>query len=337
MKWLLELLGIGAGQSGDEVAQAIEHVVEGIEPRLRLVPAYQRKLGAAVKKALSHIDHTVDRIHGPLQLDRSNYIQVPEVNALFASPDELDGMFNDSDDINKFLCQPRELRLEEAWALLCVCKEEKTVLGMELSGDAVRRDVVQTTVNFYDHKLMAPADNADAVRAGIKKCIFDALITHGLHHIVGLKMQRRELEDQHRILHARLRARQAAGNGLSSLLASVDSSAQPQASVEEELRETEQRLRQLPPSHSVLDAYLEEIRAIMDNPADFISLEEPCYCLNQMGIQVDCDSASPAHQVCFSELHIAKVLKRVVTLVQFRRDCRARAEPAFLQESSLNV
>ena len=338
MKWLLDLLGINVTQSRDELAEAIEHVVEGIEPRLRLVPGYQRKLLPALKKALNHIDQTVERIHGPLVLDRKNYIHVPEVNALFASADELDSMFLNSGDISNFLCQPRAVQLDEAWALLCVCKKEKAILGMELDGDKVRRDVPQTTVNFYDHKLMAPAADVDTVRSGIKKCIFDALITHGLQHIVRLKSQRRELEDQYRILHARLRARQAAGNGLSSLLASADAASQPPLEdVADELQEMEAKLQQLPPSQAVLDVYLDEIRQIFDSPEAFIQVEEPCYRLNQMGVKVENNSLASAYTVCFSELQIAKVLRRVVALVQFRRECPAKAGVASHSGSYLHV
>lgn len=326
MKWLLDLLGIKLTQSRDEMAEAIEHVVEGIEPRLRLVPGYQRKLRPALEKALQHIDQTVDSIHGPWVLDRKHYNKVPEVHALFASPNEIDSMFLNNEDVSKFLCQPREIQIDDAWALLCVCKKEKNILGMELDGDKVRREVAQTTVNFYDHKLMAPATDADTARCGIKKCIFDALITHGLQHIVRLKSQRRELENQYRILHARLRARQAAGNGLSHLLASVDIDSQTPlaAEVADELHETEVALQQLPPGQEVLNAYLEEIRQIFDSPEAFIQVEEPCYRLNEMGVKVADSSAEPAYTVCFSELQIAKVLKRVVLLVQFRRECPAK-------------
>jgi len=322
VKWLLDLLGINATPAGKELDEAIEHVVDGIDPRLRLVPGYRGKLLPSLQKALTHIDETVDRIHGPLTLNRKAYFDEPEVKALFASPDELDNILRESSDISSFLHKAHQTSAQETWALLCVSKEEKNILGMQLSGNAIRRDVPQTTINFYDHKLMAPADNEDAVRSGMKKCIFDGLITYALQHILGLKSQRRELEDQRRILHARLRARQTMGNGLTSLLATAQNTAQPIKEIESDIHETENRLRQLPASENVLGTYLEEIRQILNQPEAFIQMATGCFRLNNMCVKVDADSTDTADTVCFSELEIAQVLKRVVAIVHFSRDLR---------------
>jgi len=154
----------------------------------------------------------------------------------------------------------------------------------------------------------------------MKKCIFDGLITYALQHILGLKSQRRELEDQRRILHARLRARQTMGNGLTNLLATAQNTAQPIKDIENDIHETEDRLRQLPASEDVLGAYLEEIRQILDQPEAFIQMNLGCIRLNNMGIKVDTDSTGSASNVCFSELEIAQVLKRVVSIVHFPCD-----------------
>jgi hypothetical protein len=317
MKWLLDLLGINGVRSSDELEQAVEHVVEGIEPRLRLVPGYRRKLLSPLQKALSYIDQTVDRIPGPLALDRQAYVDRPELKAFFASPDELENFLRNSSEVSAFLHQVHECPPQEAYALLCTNKEEKNILGMALAGNDIQREVSQTAINFYDHQLLAPATDEQVVRSGIKQCIFDGLITYGLQHIAGLKSQRRELEDHRRILHARLRARQAAGNGLSSLLASVSSTDQQIEEIAGDLRLTEDKLHQLPASEHVLDDYLAEIQQILNKPEAFIEMNIVCLHLNRMGIKVDTDSTQAANTVCFAELNIAQVLKRVVTLVRF--------------------
>ena len=318
MKWLLDLLGINATRPGDELEEAVERVVEGIEPRLRLVPGYRRKLLPALQKALTHIDETVDRIPGPLELNRKAYFDDPEVKAFFASPDELDTIIHDSSEISAFFDQVHEVPHQEALALLCVNKEEKNIFGMELAGNDIRREVPQTAINFYDHKLMSPAVDEDVLRCGIKKCIFDGLITYTLQRILGLKSQRRELEDQRRILHTRLRARQAVGNSLDTLIASARNNAEQQIEeIESNLRLAEDRLRQLPASEHVLGAYLEEIQRIFNHPEAFIQMSVVCHRINNMGIKVDTDSTHPENTVCFSELEIAQVLKRVVSIVRF--------------------
>ncbi len=166
-------------------------------------------------------------------------------------------------------------------------------------------------------KSWRPPTDEEALRCGIKKCIFDGLITYALQRILELKAQRRELEDQRRILHARLRARQAVGNGLSHLIATATDAEQQIEDIEGDLRIAEGKLRQLPASEQVLDAYLGEIQQVMSQPERFIQMNEVCLRLNNMGIIADTDASHAVNTVCFSELEIAEVLKRVVTVVHF--------------------
>ncbi len=320
MKWLLELLGMPAPDTNEdaELTHAVERVVDGIDPRLRLLPGYQSRLMPSLKIALAHIDKMVEQIPGPLELSRETYVSNPEVKAFFVSAEELSAFLQRNSEPGCCSHSDPGVADNGIWALLCANKEERTLLGMDLSGNEIRREVKQTAINFYDHKLMAPATSEDSVRCGIKKCIFDGLITHCLQHVLSLKNQRQELEDQRRILHARLRARQSQGNGLSHLMASARSQETDIESIQEDLLLTEAQLHQLPASDKVLESYLQEIQEIFQRPDHFIEMNVACFRLNHMGIRVDGDTGLPASTVCFSELEIAQVLRRVVTLVHFQ-------------------
>ena len=75
----------------------------------------------------------------------------------------------------------------------------------------------------------------------------------------------------------------------------------------------------------VFSFYLEEIRKVFAHSEDFIQLNETFCRLNDMGIKVDANTTQSANAVCFSEVEIANVMKRVVTIVCYNRndiDCR---------------
>lgn len=313
--------GRNAGHQPDKAAldEAVEQVIDAIDPRLRLVPGYKRKLQDEVAAALAYIGTLVDQVPGPLDVSRRTFVSNPHVNAFFATPDELQTTFSRSPEINAFFADADNSDEDECCALLCADKQEKTVLGTELSCDTLRRDVMQTAVNFHGHKVLSPAANDALVRNGIKRCIFDGLVTHALRHIYMIKSSRQDLEDQRRILHARLRARQARGNGLSTLLAQAHENDEQPAHIQAKLAETQRQLDRMPGSQDMLPFYLEQIRAIFSNPEEFIRLNVSCFRLTAMGIKVESDTSQSVNTVCFSELEIADVMKRVVTVARYAR------------------
>jgi len=302
------------------VHEATEQVVDGIDPRLRLVPGYKRKLKGEVAAALAHIGDLVDQVPGPIDVSRMTFVRDPRVSALFATPDELQATFSCSPELRAFFAEVKNSEEDECYALLCANREEKSVLGTELAGDTVRREVFQTAINFHDHKILSPAANDRDVRDGIKHCIFDGLVTHALRHIYDIKTRRKDLEDQRRILHARLRARQAQGNGLSQLLAEAHGGDDQSEDIKTKIAEAERTLERMPGSQGVLSFYLEEVRNIFARPEEFIRLNVACFRLTDMGIKVNGDTPQPANTVCFSELEITNVMKRVVTVVRYARD-----------------
>jgi hypothetical protein len=308
-----------AAQRSDAREQ-VENVVDGIEPKIRLVRGYRKVLGPGVALARSYIDELVDCIPGPLMVSPGSFVNDPQVNAFFASPQELRAVFSRSSELQEFFARPQNASLDSACALLCMVAQEKTVFGMDLVQDRVRRDVHQTVVNFSDHKVLTPgASEADA-RRGLKDCIFNALVSHALQHIVELKAHKRELQDERRILSARLRARQAYNGGLDTLLATVSPApdCDDTRQIEQKLAEAEQRLQQLPVARDAPREYLHQVRGILERPRDFIQLRRVSFNLNRLGVKVD--GASAGRRIELAEIGVARVLKRVVVIACYPRN-----------------
>lgn len=296
--------------------QDVESVVDGIEPKMRLVSGYQKKLQPAAATARAYIGALVEKIPGPLSMTPKAFVSDPHVNAFFATPQEVRAVFSRSTELKAFFDQPDNADLDTACALLCMVEEEKTVLGMDLAHGAVRRDVSQTVVNFSDHKVLTPGITEADARQGLKNCIFNALVSHALKHIADLKAHKRELQDQRRILYARLRARQAYNGGLDTLLAAASPD---EAGIGEKLAEAEARLKQAPATRDAPRDYLHEVKSILEQPQAFIRLRRVSFQLTRMGVKVDADSGEPAHTVEVAEVEVTDVLKRVVVIVSYPR------------------
>lgn len=302
------------------LAEAIDRVIEGTDTKLRLVPGYRKKLQQEVAASLEYITQLVDQIPGPMEVSRKKFISDPQVRAYFSTPDELQNIFSCGSELTSFFDHQENSTNDECCALLCANKNERKISGSVLVGNAIQRDVIQTAISFSDYKVLSPGNGDKEVRNGIKKCIFDGLVTYALQHIANIKIERRDLVHQRRILHAQLRSRQASNNGLSALLAEAYFESEQCADIAVELKDAEQQLKNITGDKDVFSFYLKEIKKILAQPENFIRLNQMSFCLNDMGVQLEGDAAKLVDEVCFSELEISNVMKRVVAVICYNRN-----------------
>lgn len=306
--------------TGYSLTEAIDQVIEGVDPKLRLVPGYQNKLERSVTDSLKHISSVVDQVPGPINISRKTFTSNPEVRAYFSTPDDLQDTFSCGTELKTFFDLQENSDADACCALLCADKKEIKSFGSALKGDVIHRDVPQTSISFFDYKILSPAINENEVRKGIKKCIFDGLVTHALQHIASIRIERSDLTHRHRILHAKLRTRQSQGNGLSKLLAEAHFDSEESFKLETELKETQTRLEKMTGDKDILTFYLEEIIKILAEPEKFIQLNVACFRLNDMGMIIDNNEQQSTNVICFSELEITNVMKRVVTIVCYNKE-----------------
>ena len=96
-----------------------------------------------------------------------------------------------------------------------------------------------------------------------------------------------------------------------------------------QLKDAEERLKNLTGDMDVFSFYLEEIRKLLAQPENFIRLNVTSLRLSDMCIKVDSDAEQPANDVSFTELDITNVMKRIVTIVRYNRDDINCKKPLF--------
>ena len=324
---LLDMIGlvdnnIGTINHGDipavELYDAIERVVDGIEPTMRYFPGYKKILKNSVATSLAYISHLVDTIPGPLIINSKTFATDPQVKSYFSTIDNIQTIFSNSMELREFFVAADNSKQDEAYALLCMEETEKTVLGMELNDGIIHREVLQTALSFSDHKILSPATNEDDVRKGIKQCIFDGLITHALQQILEIKQQIHDLDTQRSKLNSRLKKRQSQGGELNNLLASV-SEIKLSADIEQQISETEKKRQALPASWNAPRYFLEVIKNTLKQPENFLRIKEKSFNITKMGIVSSDSSSQTVNTIHFNEIVISNVLERVVTIVRYPR------------------
>jgi hypothetical protein len=296
----------------------VEDVVQGTDARIRLVPGYKRKLQDAISTSLEFSDSIVDRIPKAIEISRHTFISDPHVNAFFTNIADMQSVFSHSSEVVDFLEEHWNDAASECCSLLCMHMSEKTVTGVELSGDMLKKDVLQVAVSFSDHRVYSPATCESDTRAGLKQCLFGGLVNNALDRIMQLKLENHRLQSERSMLHARLRhLRQKAeraehdGGPVIEIMNAVEETGKQLRYIEDALLGT---------SPASPRESLELVNSVFRRPDDFIQTREFALRLSKMGIKIDAQSTEPCNEINLTEVRIANEQPRVVTLATVPRD-----------------
>jgi hypothetical protein len=300
------------------ILRAIERVADGTDPRLRAVSHYRRKLWNAVEHAIDCVVTLVNTLPPASELNSRTYMTDPRLRALFASPDHLREVLSFSHGTRLYLKQASKPLPAELYAALGATRIEKTVLGMELEGELLRRDVPQTVVNFCDHRLVFLADHEQDTRRELMRRGFDYLIEVALEQLVSTRVQRHQLEQQQRqLLQKKASLLKTAKPGLEALLEVDTSEPTDVDTIEQQLQEVEAELDQLRADSTTLEQHLEQVAATLSTAENYLRLESVSFTLDHMNIKVPPDSPRVANTLTFDELVLGQDRRLTALFIRF--------------------
>ncbi len=189
LQQLLEARQSGRRQQQNEakrLASAVESIVEGTDNRLRALGDYQKRLRKSARELLDYIEGLVAGMPPAVQLGQTAYSDNALVNMLFDNSRAMHQLFSSNQPVQAFFADRENPQRQEVFALLFLNRTEKNILGADLSGEVIQKEVQQTSVSFSAHQLIAPEETEQAARRALKKTLFDSVVQH-------LKLQMTEL------------------------------------------------------------------------------------------------------------------------------------------------
>ena len=298
----------------------VEEVVDGTDPRIRALSKYQRALAPAVETAFHYLTDLIGKIPPAVPIDAQSWSSDPLVHALFSGVKDLQRMFSKSRDLHQFFDLHPEGTLDHCFVQVGMAMNEKTVLGMQLQGEQVRKDVRQTHVNFYDHRILLPSPTEDALREALVMRGFRLLVSYALEQITERQNQILLLEQQRHILNARLRAAKARAEGLQGLLAGEEEQRPQVEALEEKLVETERALQDAKTGFDTLEDQVRCISEVLGQPEAHVWITPRTLFLNRMNVKLEDATADGAREIRITEVSFGEDLQRMLVLARFPRE-----------------
>ncbi|RKT46165.1 hypothetical protein [Thiocapsa rosea] len=283
------------------IEAAIDRAVEGTDARLLLLPGYRKRLRGPVIHAIDHVVALVDAVPTPLMAGRREHGEDPRLAAVFTSAADMLGIFGRDPSLTAFLATPEGAAAEQVTCLLLAERVERNILGMDLVGDQVRRDVPQVAVSFTGHRLVDPRVDEAEMRRALRRRAFDHLLALALNRIAEVRVEREDLMRQRDLLR---RKRTALERGGWTFEATQTTPGDP-AALMGELNTITAQLAALGTDDGVLRAHLGIVADSLAEAERRFWAEELDLSLDAMNIRRDPGQPS-ARRIVLKELHNAR-------------------------------
>ena len=266
-----------------ELLLSIERAVSGVEPLLKQISGYPENYRKPVSVALEYARSLAASVPGPLMIDRESYAKDAFVHVIFPDIDSLTEAICSSLALQDYLRDSPAVN--ELYALMGMRRFEKSMVGMELSGQTIQRDVVQKVVYFTSHTLESPAPSEQQARDMAALNFFDSLVGKVKKRVEGRKQEKQSQQLKKDMLMARLHT----ANELD------------RPALQEELGRMLNGM-QATVSSLELSNYVNDFEAVLLNPEQHLRMDKKTIIMDSMGIRRDADDISRGVEFMFNEL-----------------------------------
>jgi len=295
------------------ILNTLESLVDSTDSKIRLVPGYKKQLQDVILPALEFADDLVSQIPKAIEVSSRTFTTDPYVNAFFTNVRDLRSIISHSSEVKDYLSETRDS--VQCCALLCMKRTEKTVMGMELSGNMLKKDVLQVAVSFSDHRIYSPAPSEPEARDGLKNCLFQGLVTNALERITQLRLASHHLQNKHQMLHSRLRRYLHTLREAKPDTREADKITRRIEATRRELGSLEKKILASPLLTPRI--ILRQVVDVLGKPDGYVRISKLPLRLNKMGIKISNDAPQPCNQLELTEVIIGEESPRVVTMATF--------------------
>lgn len=301
----------------EQATEAIDRIM-ALNPRLGMAQHCRERLASSVAASLRYATALVTSVPEPHEASARTWSSDLYMRAFFAQPEDLTGRISRSEELRGYFEQNPDS--EHAFAVLGMSMIERHVLGIALEGNAVRRDVAQTTVCFGDHRVRICGRSESELRLEIVRRVIDQLALTGLAKLA--KDRRDALDHGRALLKTRLLLLQREGTGMRSVCGGGAPVAHEElVQLQAQIEDNSARLRDLRIPTDALERQLDGVCQVLMEPDRHVRLTKKKIRLDRMNVVQARDSVQAADDL---EFHIAHIPTRppqvrAIALVRFAR------------------
>ncbi len=306
-----ESLGNGVRPS-DELWEAIDLVVKLSHPNIHYVSNYRKKLMPAVEHTLKYADELITHLPAPVHIRADSYNTDPFIQITFLNADQFRKFFSENRQLKEFF---QKTDAPRCCALMVMNREEKKAFGVEMDGEIMKRDVLQTSVDFSDHQIVAPTISEDETRKELSLRTLALLATHSMEDILSLIEWKKEMETEKHIIELKLQLQNATVRNRNSLFSDMSGHTNVKTEASDVLGQLNRKIAEVRAELDEPEDYLNKVADLLYHPERFLKSEFVSMFVNDMNIIVEKEPHGKGDEIRFAELITATGIRKAAVLV----------------------
>ena len=303
--------------------ELIDSIVETVEPKIKDVRGYQKRLLRPLQVCQEHCKKIVSGIPGPIYLKHADYYADPLINAAFAGSEKIEDLLSKADTLSLTAGAPTG---PERVALLTMTRTDRTIFGRSKHGDMIVGDERLTSVTFSDHKIVGLAETVESSHKLLEKYILEIIIDSASHELAARRVDLGELRQRREKLRAMWEM--FGGTNHDDKFSGLDHPDEEEnlEKVESMLEETEAELSNAIKSYDTPKDWLIFLEHYLSAPEKILAMNLVSLRLDWRNVLTE-DPDEKANTLTFAQCSIAEEVTRDAVFIAYKREPKNQASP----------
>jgi hypothetical protein len=303
--------------------ELIDSIVETVEPKIKGVRGYQKRLLSPLQVCQEHCRKIVAGIPGPIYLKHSDYYADPLINAAFAGSEKIEDLLSKSETLSLSAENPTG---PERVALLTMTRTDRTIFGRSKHEDMIVGDERLKSITFSDHKIVGLAETVESSHKLLEKYILEIIIDSASHELAARRADLGELRQRREKLHAMWEM--FGGTNHADKFSSLDHPDEEEnlEKVESMLEETETELSTAIKSYDTPKDWLNFLEHYLSAPEKILAMNLVSLRLDWRNVLTE-DPDEKANTMTFAQCSIAEEVIRDAVFIAYTKELKDQADP----------
>lgn len=307
----------GQSQANQPENELIDYLVTTIEPKLKQVRGYRKRLQSPLKICREHCKVLVAQIPGPIHLKQSGHHDNPVIKAAFAGSDRIEDL------LDRVERTPSQTALSgtDRVALLTMTSTEKTIFGSKKQGNMLLADAAMRCITFNDHNIVGLATTLEDSKEALEKFCLEIIAEAAARELSELRTKLVDLRQRKEWLRA-MNKMFGGGNGVGMGCVFVPYDPEKQKKkieLERMLLETENEISTACSESETPEDWLTIVEDFLARPEDIVNLRLVSLRLNWCNVLTD-DPDEQANTITFATFTLADEMQREAVLLAYEQE-----------------